>query len=153
MAYTVEELQRMLEWAKNNNDQEAVDALTRRLESAQKSALPDNYTPGQTSAETGALSDPMPAPQTQRVENQQAQQPIKVHLGDAGAVGRQPKAESSIQVEVDKVEKQRCPPKHDQRLEESPQFITSSCEQPRDEQVYPHGQQVEGDAGRVFDRV
>lgn len=53
MATSAEDLQRALEWAKDNNDQEAIDAVTAELNKVQGSVEPDSYVPGQVTAEIG----------------------------------------------------------------------------------------------------
>jgi diguanylate cyclase (GGDEF)-like protein len=66
MAQNVEELQGMLEWAKSNNDQEAIDVFTEDLRRAQGEAskpkttqsVPEGYKPGALTAEIGDIDSP-----------------------------------------------------------------------------------------------
>lgn len=55
MAQSREQIQKALEWAKQNNDEAAVIGLTKMLESQQGAgSLPDNYVPGQLTEEIGS---------------------------------------------------------------------------------------------------
>lgn len=60
MGASREDIERALEWAKQNNDESAVRGLTKMLDEQSSGSLPPDYVPGQASAEIEAQSDPIP---------------------------------------------------------------------------------------------